>query len=156
MIEGIHQQPPLEIVADIGEPLIVEAIREERHLPILHPHVLTQVSDLGISIVEKIVAIDEERIALLHAYMAKGLQGVGRLEEIGTIAIHVGTVVTEDHLPHEHLRLRIHLLIERERVGMFQKDLCFRRLQGISRHYNGRVCLLCAQHERQQTADHSY
>ena len=88
--------------------------------------------------------------------MAKGLQGVACLEEVSAVAIHIRTIVAENHLPHEHLRLRIHLFIERERVGMFQEHLGFRQLYGIGRHHSRRVRLLRTQHKRQQTANQSY
>ena len=99
---------------------------------------------MGIPIVEKIVAIDKERISLLHPDIAKCLQRVGRLKEIGTIAIHIGAVMPKDHLSHQYLGIRIDLLIEGECVGMFEKDLSFRRLHRIDRCDNGCICLLCA------------
>ena len=123
LVQRIDNHTPFKIVADIGNAFIVQAVGKKGDLSILHPDIVAQMGNLRVTIIMQVIAINKKGITLFHAYMAESLQRVAFLKEIGTVAIHIGTVVTETNLSHQHLGIGVLCLIERERVGMFQIDL---------------------------------
>ena len=134
LIQGIDNQTSVEIISDIRDSLIVQAIRKQGNLPILHADILPQISDLGISIVKQVISIHEQGIPLFHPDITKRFQGIGLLKEICAIAIHIRTIMAKTNITIQYLSLGVPLLIERKRIRMFQKDL---RLLGSDTIFGG-------------------
>ena len=134
LIQGIDDQTSVEIISDIRDSLIVQAICKQGNLPILHADILPQISDLGISIVKQVISIHEQGIPLFHPDITKRLQGIGLLEEIRAITIHIRTIMAKTNITIQYLSLGVPLLIERKRIRMLQKDL---RLLGSDTIFGG-------------------
>ena len=83
-------------------------------------NIISSLSQLVISIIVSIVTSQAERIALYHLDMAKSLKGIGGLIEMGTVAIQVGSDVTEVYTTYQNLSSISTILVEVQFVRMYQ------------------------------------
>ena len=84
----------------------------------------TQACQLGIAVVEQLVPIPLQCVALLKPHMPKGIERVLLVVEISRVAVHQGVLMAENHIPAEYLRIGNPLLVKTERLGMLQIHQC--------------------------------
>jgi hypothetical protein len=77
---------------------------------------------LSITVIIGIVAGKTERIALCHLDMAKSLEAIGLFIEMGTVAIEVGTGMTEMNITMQNGSIVITVLIVMQIVRVNQID----------------------------------
>ena len=87
----------------------------------LQHHVVACLRHLVVAVIPGIVAVERKGVALAHPDVAEGLEGIGFLIEIRTVAGEVCPFVEERHVAVEHLcTRRVAELVEAEHIGMLQ------------------------------------
>ena len=120
----IHQRPSVEEVAQIIYPVIVQTIGKQCRGTVLHTHIHTHLRYLGHAVIIQMVTVKKKRIPLLHPHIAESLERTDLVVIIGTVAIHIYTVMAEDHIAYHHLRVGMPRIFT-EQVGMQQINLAF-------------------------------
>ena len=116
----IHQSSPFEIISEIVETVVVQAVRQQGRVPVNHLHVFTKLRNLRHSVIIKIITIDEQGISLFHTHIAEGFYGVGFLKNQCTVTVHIHTVMAQLHVTNQHLHIRTCQLIRLSFVSMEQ------------------------------------
>ena len=89
LVQGVNDQTSVEIITDIRNTFIVQAIGKKRYLAVFHTNIFPQISDLRIPVIKQVISIHEQGIPLLHPHIAESFQRVGRLKKVSTVAVHV-------------------------------------------------------------------
>ena len=113
----------LEEVGVVVEAVEVQAVGIEGRLAVAQLNVIAGHSHLVVAVVVSIVAEEREGVALIHFDMAEGLEGVGGLVEIGTVAMEGGSFVAELDLAVEDLGFGVDVAVVTEAVGMYEVDV---------------------------------
>ena len=116
----IHQGSSLEIISEVVETVVVQAICQQGGVPVNHLHVFTKLRNLRHSVIIKIITIDEQGISLFHTHIAEGFYGVGFLKNQCTVTVHIHTVMPQFHVTNQHLHIRTRQLIRLTFISMKQ------------------------------------
>ena len=127
----VGQRTAFEVVADIVQAVIVQAIGRQLRITVNHTHVLAQHGQLRHAVVVQIVTIDKQRVALLHTHIAKCFDRIYLLENQSTVTEHIHAVVLHPHGADEHLHIGTQLLVGLRLVGIQQVDTGFLLSQRI-------------------------
>ena len=88
----------------------------------LEDDVMAGLCQLVVAVIVGIVAGQPQCVALYHLDMAESLEGIGLLKEVGTVAIKVGTHMTEVYIAFQNLGVTILELVVVQIVSMHQID----------------------------------
>ena len=111
-----------EEITEAIHPVVVQRVGIECGLPMAKHHITTRLCQLVVAVVIGIFAHQAQRVALHHPDMPEGLEGVGLLIEMGTVAIQVGSDVTEVYTTYKNLSSISTILVEVQFVRMYQID----------------------------------
>ena len=144
----VEDPSALEEVAEVVEAVIVEAVGVDGHRAVLQFHVIACPCQLVESVVEEHFADEGECVALVHAHVAEGVEGVGGLVVESAVAVEEDAVVVELHVAHQDLCGSVQALVEEEAVGMQQVHLA---VGGWT--VSGSLANRCHCHDEAETAE---
>ena len=127
----IGQRTALEVVSQVVEAVVVQAVRRELGSAVDHPHMLAQHGQLRHAVVVEVIAIHEQRISLFHVHIAEGLHRIDGLINQGAVAIDVHAVVPQFDGTDQNLDIGADTVVGPCLVGIKQVDpglLLFRLL----------------------------
>ena len=119
---AIYQFAAFKEISEVVHTVIVERVAIKRRLTMFQNHIMAGLRHLGIAIIVSIVACEAQRIALCHLNMAKSFKTIGLFIEMGTVAIEVGTDMTEMDITVKDLCIVISELVVMKVIGMNQVD----------------------------------
>ena len=99
----VHQGTPIEEISQTIYPVVVQTIGQQRRVTVFQTYIHTHLGNLSHTVIIQMVAIQEQGISLFHPYIPERLERVALVEIIGTVAIHVQAVVTENDISYHHL-----------------------------------------------------
>ena len=84
----------------------------------LEHYIVTRSGQLINAIIIEHFAIEQERVALVHANMPESIEGIGGFIIKSTIAVHENAVVTELYITHQNLCSTMYPIIKEKTIGM--------------------------------------
>ena len=88
----------------------------------LENDIIASLRQLVVAVIISIITGKPECVALDHLHMTERLKGVRSLIEMSAVTVEVGTVMTEMHIPVEHLGIVITILVIVQVVSMDEID----------------------------------
>ena len=113
-----HLYPILKVLVELLSAVEVEAVGFKHGFLVDEPHIVAHTSQVGITVIVEIIAIEEQGVALLHLHIAERLHRVLFCKEVCTVAIHIHTVATERNIANEYKGIGHTLLVELGGVGV--------------------------------------
>ena len=114
---------PFKEIAEVVETVVVETVGVELGAPMGEDDVAAHTCKLVAAVVEGVFAVERQRIGLSQLDMSEGLERVGLLVEVGTVARQGGPFVAEAHLSLELLSVGSQsVLVVAELVGVLEID----------------------------------
>ena len=127
LVVVVKDTSALEVIAEVVETVIVEAVGIDGHRAVLELHIIARPGQLVESVVVEHLADERERVSLVHEHMTESIEGIGGLVIKGAVAVKEHAVVAELHMPHQNLGGAMHPLVEEETIGMQQVHLAVGR-----------------------------